>query len=215
MLLALLAACDSAVEPNELQQESPVFGTPADQSRINEAALMVTLDPYNDEAPEVELVQVGFVQKPRGLSGSAGATSTSFFPGSNEGLFATVYNTAGTAVGGAISTMSIKKGKLKVDKDVKTSAMEFAEARLIEEGKDLILLAAGTGVMDGSLDLTSEAIFMASDLKKFTNVFDLPSGWAMGFDFVGSSPGMVVVATAPTGSLSFLDPLDPGAGHPR
>lgn len=157
---------------------------------------------------EIELVQVGFVQKPAGLAGAAGATSTSYYPGRSAGLFATVYNTGGATVGGAISTMEVKKGKLKVDRDVSTTAMEFAEARMMEPGNasDVFLVASGSAALDGSLQLTSEAIVVGTDLKKEFNVFDLPSGWAMGFDFVDG--GRIVVGTSPTGSLSTLDPTD-------
>lgn len=210
MIVGALSACDSTAGPEALEPEAnALLGTGADQARVNDLSLQVSMDNQDKDAPKVELVQIGFVDKPKELQASAGATSTSFYAGKNEGLFATVYNTAGGTVGGAISTIRVKKGKIKVDKDIMTSKMEFAEARLIESGKYLFLLAAGTGVMDGSLDIKSEAIFIATDLSKVANVFDLPSGWAMGFDFAPLDHSLVVVATAPTGSLSYLDPMDP------
>jgi hypothetical protein len=219
LLAALLCAgslvgCDTGIEPKVRPESSPALtNLAADPGRVADEIHAVTARAEGAGAPDVQLTQVGFVRRPSSLPESAGATSTDFHPGRLVGHFATVYNTAGSEVGGAISTMTVRRGRLRVLLDVKTQQIDFAEARIVEAGLGTALMAAGTAVLGGSLDISSEAVFVYSDLLRTVNVFDLPSGWVMGFDTSPQDPDLIVAATAPTGSLNLLDPLDDSGSY--
>jgi len=212
-ILVAVSACDSATGPDR-SQEDPVQlqGSAVDPSRVQSTAQAVAFEKAWAESPDVELSQVGFVRRPKGLPGNAGATSTTFYPRRMDGVFATVYNTAGSTVGGAITTMAVRRGRLRAVQDIKAAEIDFAEARFIESEKGSALMASGTAKMGGSLEIQSEAIFLYTDLVRTVNVFDLPSGWVMGFDAAPDDPDRIVAATGPTGSLSVLDPHDPSGG---
>lgn len=205
LLVGAVGACDVTTGPRQDAQEaSSLSRSEASAERIHDASSRVRATVLSDSHDgNADFSQIVFIDKPEGVSG---ATSTSMLETRFGGFFTTVYNTIGSSLTGAITFGRLRDGRVRGAYDVTTGQIEFSEAQVRDVGGRPRLLVSGGAATDGDLDIQTPAIFMTSDLRRSTTVFDLPGTNGSGFDFVTDDE--VAVATGTGGSISLLDPFD-------